>query len=90
LKKVIAIIGSIVILILVAHFSINLFINSKLNYVKEKVIENYPEITNVENINSIGKWGEWFSEYALVIEMWGMKYRIWTNNEGKITDKVPL
>lgn len=34
--------------------------------------------------------GEWFSEYALVIEMWGMKYRIWTNNEGKITDKVSL
>lgn len=34
--------------------------------------------------------GEWFSEYALVIEIRKMKYRIWTNNEGKITDKVSL
>ncbi|MFJ8234166.1 hypothetical protein ACIQ34_00315 [Ureibacillus sp. NPDC094379] len=90
MKKVITLIVSLGVVLLVAFFSINLFTNSKLNIVKQKVIEINPEITSVETINSNGKWGEWFSEYILVVEINGLKYRIWTSDKGEITDKESL
>jgi len=67
LKKVITILVSLAGVLLIAYVSILLYTNSKLNDVKEKVFENNPEITNVEKINSVGGWGEWFSDYVLVV-----------------------
>lgn len=90
MKKVITIIVSLAVVLFIAYVSILLYTNSKLNNVKEKVIENNPEITNVEKINSIGGWGEWFSDYVLVVEIDGLKYRIWASEKGEITDKIPL
>ncbi|WP_347792199.1 hypothetical protein [Solibacillus sp. CAU 1738] len=77
-------------MLFVGYFSIQLYSNNMLTNAKENVIENNPEITNVVSINNIGKWGEWFTEYVLVVEINGLKYRIWTSNEGEISDKIPL
>lgn len=90
MKKVITILGSLGFAILTAYLSIILYTHSKLNHMKEKVIENYPEIAKVEKINSMGGWGEWFSEYVLVVEIDELKYRIWVSEKGDITDKMPL
>ncbi|WP_342429576.1 hypothetical protein [Neobacillus sp. FSL H8-0543] len=61
-----------------------------MNTVREKVLQNYPEITKIDTVNSIGQWGEWFSEYALVVEINGNNYRVWTFENGKITGKELL
>ncbi|MEK4229218.1 hypothetical protein [Solibacillus sp. FSL H8-0538] len=90
MRKVTTIVAAFVIVLLVGYFSIRLYTDMKLNGVKEKVIENNPGISKVENINSKNHWGEWFSEYILVVEMNGLKYRIWTSDEGEITDKEAL
>ncbi|MFY3792497.1 hypothetical protein ACOQFO_12560 [Ureibacillus sp. MALMAid1270] len=90
MKKVITILLSFGTLILVAYFSISFYINSKFNDVKDKLIQNHPEIMNIEKINSIGGWGEWFSEYVLIVEINGSKFRVWATEEGKITDQEPL
>lgn len=78
---------SIVSIIIVIFLSINLFTEFKLDTVQENVMANYPEITKVEAINSLGQWGEWFSEYTLVVEIEGKKARIWTLADGIITYK---
>ena len=57
---------------------------------EQKLIERNPDITSVETINSNGKWGEWFSDYAAVVKMDGLKYRVWIDDAGNITDKEPL
>lgn len=90
MKKIITLIVSFGVVLLVAYLSINLYTNSKLNHVKQRVIEINPDVTGVEAINSNGKWGEWFSEYILVVEINGLKYRIWTSDKGEITDKEPF
>ena len=65
-------------------------INAKLNNVKSNVIEHNPKITRVKSINNIGQWGEWFLEYSLVVVINDEKFRVWTNGDGEITDKIPL
>lgn len=89
LKKVMTFIFSLGVVFLTAYLSIIFYANSKLNNVKQKVTENSPGITSIESINSIGKWGEWFSQYVLVVEIKGLKYRIWTTDKGEIIDKEP-
>lgn len=84
------IIVSLAFVLLIAYFSINIYTNSTLDDVKQKVIENNPEIRSIEKISSIGGWGEWYSEFVLVVEINGLKYRIWTSKNGEIQDKESL
>ncbi len=65
-------------------------INAKFHIVKENVNEHNPEITSVESINSPGQWGEWFLQFTLVVEIDGKRYRIWTNEDGRIQDRIRL
>lgn len=53
-------------------------------------MKHNPEITTVESINSIGHWGEWFSEYSLVVLIEGKQYRVWTSGDGEVSDKMPV
>lgn len=87
LKKVIIGLSSIVIIIIAAYFLVP---NIMMNSVKDKVIEHNPDIENIITINHISSWGEWFSEYVLVVEIDGQKFQIWSNNKGDITDKEAL
>jgi hypothetical protein len=61
-----------------------------MNNVKENVIQQNSDIEHIHEINRIGTWGEWFSEYVLIVERNGQKFRIWTNGDGKITDQEVL
>lgn len=90
MKKVIKIVSCFVIVILAGYLTVNLYTVIKLNDIKEKIIEKNPEITKMETMNSVGQWGEWFSEYTLIVEMNGLKYRIWISEEGEISDKEAL
>lgn len=64
--------------------------NIMMKSVKDKVIEHNPEIENIITINHISSWGEWFSEYVLVVEIDGQKFQIWSNDKGDITDREAL
>ncbi|MGM9951001.1 MAG: hypothetical protein ACI33P_12790, partial [Lysinibacillus sp.] len=68
------------------YFSTHFYTAAKLNDAKEDILKHNPTITKVEAINSIGGWGEWFSEYTAVVEMKSRKYRIWTYGDGEITE----
>lgn len=61
-----------------------------MNNVKDRVIEMNSNIDKIITINHISSWGEWFLEYVLVVEMDGQTYRIWTNNQGEITEREAL
>lgn len=61
-----------------------------MNNVKENVIQQNRDIEYIHQINRIGAWGEWFSEYVLIVERNGQQFRIWTNGAGKITDQESL
>ncbi|MED4402121.1 hypothetical protein [Metabacillus fastidiosus] len=84
LKKILV---SIVSIVVVVYISIHLYTKFKLDTMREKVKGSHPEITKVESVNSIGHWGERFSEYTFIVEIGGKKYRIWTFEDGKITGK---
>ncbi|MGD7042983.1 hypothetical protein [Jeotgalibacillus proteolyticus] len=66
------------------------YFEAKLFNVKEKVMEQNPEITSVQSIAVLGGWGEWFSEYSLVVVQDRETVRVWTNGDGKLTDQLPL
>lgn len=87
LKKLIIGISILVVVIITAYFFVP---NIMMNNVKDKVMKNNTDIDKIVTINHISSWGEWFSEYVLVVTIDGQKYRIWTNNEGEITDKESL
>ena len=87
LNKVIISLSSIVILMMAAYFLVP---NIMMKSVKDKVIEHNPEIENIITINHISSWGEWFSEYVLVVEIDGQKFQIWSNDKGDITDREAL
>ncbi|MBD8036200.1 hypothetical protein H9635_05550 [Solibacillus sp. A46] len=87
MKKVIIGLSSIVIIMIAAYFLVP---NIMMKSVKDKVIEHNPEIENIITINHISSWGEWFSEYVLVVEIDGQKFQIWSNDKGDITDKEAL
>ena len=84
MKKVIIGISCTVIILVAVYFLVP---NIMMNSVKDKVIENNPDIENIVTINHISSWGEWFLEYVLVVEIDGQKFRIWSNDKGEITDK---
>ena len=51
----------------------------------------YPDISRVESIHTNGHWGEWFSEYILIVETTDeVRHRIWVNEEAEITDEEVL
>lgn len=79
---------TIIMVLVVGYFSVQLYTNQRLATVQENVIEMNPEITEIYEIHRIGGWGEWFSEFTLVAEMNGVKYRIWTTDDGIITDQT--
>ncbi|MEK4229320.1 hypothetical protein [Solibacillus sp. FSL H8-0538] len=56
MKKILIIVIIPIAIFLVGYFSIIVYAHSKLNNAKEKIIENNPEITKVEYINSSGHW----------------------------------
>ncbi|AWE08075.1 hypothetical protein DCE79_12055 [Lysinibacillus sp. 2017] len=87
MKKVIIVLSSTVFIIVAAYL---LMPNIMMNSVKDKIIENNPDIENIVTINHISSWGEWFLEYVLVVEIGGQKFRIWSNDKGEITDKEAL
>lgn len=75
----------------IAYFSVTLFVQSKLQTVKAEVLEENPEITSVESINRLGHWGEFFTEYVLVVNKEGDKqYRVWTFGDGEIKDEIEI
>ena len=87
LKKVIIALSSTVMIIVAAYFFVP---NMMMNSVKDRVIENNPDVENIVSINHISAWGEWFSQYVLIVEMDGQTFRIWSNDKGEITDKEAL
>ncbi|MEK4129691.1 hypothetical protein NYE67_08405 [Solibacillus sp. FSL W8-0474] len=87
MKKVIIGLSSIVIIMIATYFVVP---SIMMNSVKDKIIEHNPEIENIITINHISSWGEWFSEYVLVVEIDGQKFQIWSNDKGDITDKEAL
>lgn len=76
------------IVVLVTMYSLTFTIIK--NNVKENVLQQNDDIAHIHQINQIGAWGEWFSEYVLIVEKNGRKYRIWTDYEGNITDQEVL
>ena len=87
LRKVIIGLSSTVMIIVAAYFFVP---HMMMNSVRDRVIENNPDVENIVSINHIGAWGEWFSQYVLIAEMDGQTFRIWSNDKGEITDKEAL
>ena len=87
MKKLIIGISILVIVIITAYFLVPTIM---MNNIKDKVMKNNTDIDKIVTINHISSWGEWFLEYVLVVEIDGQKFRIWTNNNGEITDREPL
>lgn len=65
----------------------NFWLHQKMNDVKQSVLAKNTEIEKIEIINRIGGWGEWFSEYTLIVIINDQKYRIWVNGAGEVTDR---
>ena len=73
-----------------AYFSIHFYTTLKVNAAKENVVECNPSISKIEEMTTIGAWGEWFSEYTAVVERNGRMYRIWLAGDGEITEMEKL
>lgn len=86
MKKRLLVVLIVIGVIVSCYLLVGFYSNYKLETVKTNVLQQNPEITKVESINSVGKWGEWFSEYALVVEKNGALYRIWAKESGEMTD----
>ena len=87
LKKVGIIFIGVALLAIITYFATSFYTTAKLNHVKENVLENHSDIDKIISIQTIGQWGEWFSQYVLIVELNNEKYRIWTNDKGEIQDK---
>ena len=87
LRKVGIIFTGIALLAIITYFATNIYTSNKLNNVKENVLENHTDIDKIISVQTIGQWGEWFSQYVLIVELNNEKYRIWTNDKGEIQDK---
>ena len=90
MKKRIVLILCFTLLLCGGYFSIHFYPILKVNAVKEKVLEHNPAISKVEEVTTIGAWGEWFSEYTAVVERDGQMYRIWMAGDGEITEMEKL
>lgn len=87
---------ALIFLIISIVFSVGIFVSLKLytkmnlDALKEEIIDKHPEINQIYSINHSGGYQEWNSEYTLVVALEGKRYRIWTDQRGKITDKLLL
>lgn len=78
-------------LILIMFFiCIKLYTNYRMSIVEQEVVIQNSSIEEIESVHAIGRWGEWFSQFELVVKKDGSKYRIWTNNIGEIIDEERL
>lgn len=87
MKKTSKILLTITVLGALLYFSIFFYTTLKLNSVKARLLSNHPEITKIESINSLGQWGEWYREFTMVVTIKGKKYRVWTDDDGKVAGK---
>lgn len=87
MKKIIIGLGALVVAIIIIC---SIVPKIMFNNVKEKVIENNPQIEQIKTIHGVGAWGEWYSEFVLEVEIDGDQFRIWTNDNGEITDQESL
>ncbi|MFB1082637.1 hypothetical protein [Jeotgalibacillus sp. JSM ZJ347] len=53
--------------------------------IRSAVLEQEKEV-QILSVVQLGRWGEWFQEYSLIVEEDGRRYRIWTDGDGKIVD----
>ena len=90
MKKRIVLLLCFALILCGGYFSIHFYTNAKVNAVKEKILERNPSISTVEEVTTIGAWGEWFSEYTAVVERNGQMYRIWMAGDGEITEMEKL
>ncbi|WP_338780052.1 hypothetical protein [Metabacillus sp. FJAT-52054] len=74
----------IILVVILAIFtaSIYLYTQSKLNFIKDKVLSLHPEITRINKTAALGSWGEFYAEFVLEVEADGVHYRLWTDGEG--------
>ncbi|MCA0969263.1 hypothetical protein LCM20_01510 [Halobacillus litoralis] len=62
-------------------------VESKLQGVKQEVLEENPEITAVEDVQSLGGLFEW-QEYVLEVHKGtDVLYRIWAKEDGLVNDE---
>ena len=90
MKKQILLILCFTLMLCAGYFSIHFNATLKVNDVKEKVLEHNPAISKIEEVMTIGAWGEWVSEYTAVVERNGQMYRIWMAGDGEITEMEKL
>lgn len=79
---------TIISIMIIGYLCISLFVHIRLSNVKQEVLDHNPEITSIQSIDRLGHWGEFFREYVLVVQKGtDTKYRIWSSEDGKITDE---
>ncbi|SIS49358.1 hypothetical protein [Salimicrobium flavidum] len=79
---------SVVIALVVMFLVIKAMAIVKLNNVKQEVLEKNHEINSVEEVNSLGQWGEQHSGYVLEVKKDSSTlFRVWANEEGEIKDE---
>lgn len=72
-------------MIAVIYSSIYSHTKTKFENIATQVLELNEEVTEIKSIHQIGHWGEWFSEYVLIVVMNEGNYRVWVNEIGEIT-----
>ena len=90
MKKRIVLLLCFALILCAGYFSSHFYTTMKVNVAKEKMLERNPAISTVEEVTTIGAWGEWFSEYTAVVERNGQMYRIWMAGDGEITEMEKL
>ena len=90
MKKRVSLILFFTLILCGGYFSIRFYTTAKVDGAKEKILERNPSISTVEEVTTIGAWGEWFSEYTAVVERNGQMYRIWMAGDGEITEMEKL
>ena len=90
MKKRIVLLLCFTLILCGGYFSIHFYTNAKVSAAKVKVLERNPAISTIEEVTTIGAWGEWFSEYTAVVERDGQMYRIWMAGDGEITEMEKL
>lgn len=86
MKTIIRVSLFVLLTVVVSYSSIFFYAKIKFAHITTLTLDLNKEITEIKCIHQIGHWGEWFSEYVLIVEMNDQNYRIWVNGNGEITD----